>query len=225
MRPSGTNPCQHIKRYNEKSRERFVADSEFCELGRILAKAEQEQTESPHVINAIRLLAFTGCRLSEVLSLKWRDVDLQSGVLNLSDTKTGKRTQVLGTPAISLLAGLPKTPGSVWVFPRRADTAEHIRVNHVERAWRLRIRKAAGLDDVRLHDLRHTVGTYAGQTGANAFLIRDKLGHASTAMTNRYVNRDDDPLRKLSNQVEGRIASAMAGEEGAEILPLKRGSS
>ncbi len=91
----------------------------------------------------------------------------------------------------------------------------------MERSWR-RIRKAAELEDVRLHDLRHTVGTYAGQTGANAFLVRDKLGHKTLAMTGRYVSQDAGPLRELNDRVEQRIASALAGEATAEVLPLRQ---
>ena len=69
----------------------------------------------------------------------------------------------------------------------------------------------AGFDDVRFHDLRHTVATYAGQTGANAFLVRDALGHKTLAMAGRYVNRDADPLRRLADQVADRISAALAG--------------
>jgi integrase len=90
--------------------------------------------------------------------------------------------------------------------------------NTVESAWR-RLRAAAGLNDARIHDLRHSVGTYAGQTGANAFLIRDKLGHKTLAMTGRYVNQDAAPLRVLSDRVEERIAAALTGK-AAEIVPL-----
>ena len=80
----------------------------------------------------------------------------------------------------------------------------------IEKAWG-RIRKAAQLDDVRLHDLRHTVGTHADQSGANAFLVRDLLRHQNPSMTGRYVNRADDPVRTLSELVGERIAAAMAG--------------
>jgi len=77
-----------------------------------------------------------------------------------------------------------------------------------------------GMVDVHLHDLRHTVGTYAGQAGANAFLVRDKLGHKTLAMTGRYVNRDADPLRALNDVIENRISAAMKGED-AEVISLE----
>ena len=88
-----------------------------------------------------------------------------------------------------------------------------------------KIRTAAGLADVRLHDLRHTVGTYAGQSGANAFLVRDLLRHKNLAMTARYVNRADDPVRTLSDQVGERIAAGLSGRMGGEVVELKRGAA
>jgi integrase len=92
----------------------------------------------------------------------------------------------------------------------------------IENAWQ-RIRAAAELPDVRLHDLRHTVGTYAGQSGANAFLVRDLLRHKDLSMTGRYVNRADDPVRTLSDQVGERIAAGLAGRKSGEVVTLKRG--
>ena len=91
----------------------------------------------------------------------------------------------------------------------------------IEAAWQ-RIRTTAGIADVRLHDLSHTVSTYAGQSGANAFLVRDLLRHKNLAMTGRYVNRADDPVRTLSDQVGERIAAGLAGRKGGKVVPLKR---
>jgi integrase len=115
-----------------------------------------------------------------------------------------------------LLATIPEaTP---WVLPSARDAKRPLSKTAIESAWQ-RIRAAAQLPDVRLHDLRHTVGTYAGQSGANAFLVRDLLRHKTTG---RYVNRADDPVRTLSDQVGERIAAGLAGRKGAEIVPLKQ---
>jgi integrase len=92
----------------------------------------------------------------------------------------------------------------------------------IEAAW-TKLRAAARLDDVRLHDLRHTVGTYAAQSGANAFLVRDLLRHKNLAMTGRYVNRADEPVRTLSDQVGERISAAMAGRPAADVVPWTQG--
>jgi len=84
-----------------------------------------------------------------------------------------------------------------------------------------RLRDRAGLPDARLHDFRHTAGTFAAQTGANAFLVRDYLGHKTLAMTGRYVERAADPVRATADVVAGRVAAAMAGQP-AEVVELKR---
>ncbi|MGO9400701.1 MAG: tyrosine-type recombinase/integrase [Xanthobacteraceae bacterium] len=104
--------------------------------------------------------------------------------------------------------------------PSASNPKQPISKAGIEAAWH-KIRKAAQIDDVRMHDLLHTVGTYAGQTGANAFLVRDLLRHKNLAMTGRYVNRADSPVRTLSDQVGERIAAAMAGKPAAEVVPLK----
>jgi integrase len=109
---------------------------------------------------------------------------------------------------------------SEWVLPSVSNPKQPISRSGIETVWQ-KIRIAAEIEDVWIHDLRHTVGTYAGQTGANAFLVRDLLRHKNLAMTGRYVNRDDSPVRTLSDQVGERIAAAMAGRPAAEVVPLK----
>lgn len=100
------------------------------------------------------------------------------------------------------------------------DPARPLPAATLEGAWR-RIRQRAGIPDVRIHDLRHTVGAYAGQAGANDFLVRDRLGHKTLAMTGRYVECDADTLRALSDKVESRISAAMSGNEPSDVLHLR----
>ena len=218
VRPDGSNPCRHVKRYPERKRERFLNENELARLGAVIAGAEDNAKELPGVIAAIRLLALTGCRLSEVLGLRWGDVDFDSGALHIRDAKAGGRIHTVGALSLGLLAGLPRA--GYWVVHGRVPD-KPLAVGTIEKAW-ARIRKQAGLDDARLHDLRHTVGTFAGQTGANAFLVRDKLGHKTLAMTGRYVSRDADPLRALSDKVEDRIGAAMTSNAG-EVVPIRTG--
>ncbi len=219
MRPDGSNPVRLIKRYPENRRERFCTDSELGLLGVALAQAEQQQAEPQSVLDAIRLLALTGCRLSEIIRLRWADIDLEGHKLAIRDGKAGGRLQTVGAETVAFLAAMHRQDRSLWVLPH-ADPTKHLQDYTLKKAWR-RIRTRAGLEDVRLHDLRHTVGTYAGQTGANAFLIRDKLGHRTTAMTGQYVNHSHDPVRQLSDRVEGRIVAAMRGGDGAAVVPLR----
>ncbi|MGY0791834.1 tyrosine-type recombinase/integrase [Azospirillum argentinense] len=229
LRPDESNPCKKIERYRENKRERFLSEAEIADLGETLAALES--TESPTVLNAVRLLLLTGCRMGEVLALRWIDIDLETGALVILDGKSGGRLHPIGAQTIAFLTELQKAasgpdgkPAAGWVL-RSTDPDQPLSKSTLEHAWQ-RIRTKAELEDVRLHDLRHTVGTYAGQTGANAFLVRDKLGHKTLAMTGRYVNRDANPLRDLSDKVEGRISAALKAktegvESKGEIIPLR----
>jgi len=199
MRPEGSNPCRKIKRYPERHRERFLSAVELGRLGAVLRHAESEGLPWKNggrtlyrrvVTGAIDLLLYTGCRVSEVLNLRWEHIDFAAGVITLADTKSGGPQLVtLNAPARQVLKALEAENGaSEWVLPSVSNPKQPISKAGIEAAWH-KLREAAQIDDVRMHDLRHTVGTYAGQTGANAFLVRDLLRHKNLAMTGRYVNR------------------------------------
>lgn len=223
MRPDETNPCKRIERYRENKRERFLSTAEVERLGKVLAELDQTTEVHETVLAGLRLLLLTGCRLGEVLALRWDDVI--EGAVVIRDGKAGARVHSIGALAQAFLADLPRT--SVWVLTAPLDPKKPLPNSTISHAWGT-VRSKAGLEDVHLHDLRHTVGTYAGQTGANAFLVRDKLGHKTLAMTGRYVNRDADPLRELSDKIESRImgalnagaATAKGDPSGAEVVPL-----
>ena len=219
MRSEGSNPCTKIERNRENARERFLSADELGRLGatlrqaesaglpwkvgprrptsKHLAKPENRRTLYPRVATAaIELLLFTGCRLSEVLNLRWDQVDFETGTISLVETKASRpQVVVMNPPARRVLNQLRKAQASDWVSPSTFDVKRPLSKTAIELTWQ-RIRTAAQLEDVRLHDLRHTVGTYAGQSGANAFLVRDLLRHKNLAMTGRYVNRADDPVRR-----------------------------
>ena len=244
MRAEGTNPCSKIERYPENHRERFLSAEELARLGDTLRQAEtvglrwRIGPDSTHPTKpedrrtlyrrattaAIELLLFTGCRLSEVLNLRWEHVDFNAGTIALPETKSGRpQVVVMNAQARQVLKELEAAKASEFVLPSPFDTRHAFSKAGIEAAW-TKIRTAAGLADVRLHDLRHTVGTYAGQSGANAFLVRDLLRHKNLAMTARYVNRADDPVRTLSDQVGERIAAGLSGRMGGEVVELKRGA-
>jgi integrase len=208
------NPCRGIRRNRERPRERFLSDGELMALGKALAAAEDDGTP-PGVVIAVRLLALTGLRLSEALGLRWDDVDLAGGTLRLRDAKVGPRTIVFGALVAKFLAGLERAGD--YVVPG-IDPTGPLNVSTMEKRWR-RLRKRAKLTNARLHDLRHSVGTFAAAAGANAFMVRDKLGHRTLAMSARYVGRDTDPQRLLADKVEARVAAALEGQT-AEIMPL-----
>lgn len=207
IRADGSNPCRLVKRFPENKRGRFLSEAELGRLGKALEESERNSSEMPAVVAAIRLLALTGCRLSEVVNMQWKHIDFDAGFLLLPETKVGDRVQLLGSEALRLLKSTRCDDGSPFVLHGR-DPSRPLRGNTVQQAWR-RIRIRAAIQDARLHDLRHTVGTYAGHANANAFLVRDIMGHKSLAMTDRYVARDNKVLRSLSNRVQSRISQAM----------------
>ena len=117
LRADGSNPCRHIRRYREENRERFLSAEEFQRLGKVRHEACADGSESHSAVTAIRLLMLTGCRLSEILTLRWAYVDLAAGVLKLPDAKTGGRVIPLAPAAVRLLADLLRKRGNPWVIP------------------------------------------------------------------------------------------------------------
>ena len=111
LRPDGSNPCRHIKKYKEERRERFLSAAELRRVGAVLAEMEAEGVEMASALIAVRLLILTGCRLGEILTLKWEHVDLDAGVLDLPDSKTGAKVVYLGQPAVDVLRTAPRLPG------------------------------------------------------------------------------------------------------------------
>lgn len=221
LRPEGANPCRHVKKYPEIKRERFLSADELARLGAELRRIEAASLQPWPVIGVIRFLALTGLRLGEAIGLRWEAVDTQCGCVFLADgeTKAGARAHPLGSDALEVLGSLPRADRSPWVFSKGASDGP-VKRDAMEKAWQ-RIRTICGFEDARLHDLRHTVGTVAGQGGANAFMVRDMLGHKTLAMTDRYVNRAADPVKALSNRVASEISAAMAGRPGTHIVPIR----
>ncbi|MFI5020867.1 MAG: tyrosine-type recombinase/integrase [Alphaproteobacteria bacterium] len=214
------NPCIGVKRFPERARERFFTDGELKAIGEVLSAAEQANTELPGFTLLVRLLATTGMRLGEALGLRWTDIDLPARAIRLRDAKAGARTVHLGAATVAILDTVTDRTGYVV---RGLDPAEPLSVNVAEKAWG-RLREAAGVADGRLHDLRHTAGTFAALAGANAFAVRDLLGHRTLAMTGRYVERAADMVRATADAVSNRVAAAMsaADREPAEVVELAK---
>jgi integrase len=212
------NPCTGIKRFPERKRERFFSDDELARIGNALAAAERDGTEAPGFVLLVRLLATTGMRLGEALGLEWNDVDLQGRAIRLRDAKAGARTVHLGAAAVTILDAVKERVGHVVHGP---DPAMALSAPSAERAW-ARLRQRADIPDGRLHDLRHTAGTFAALTGANAFVVRDLLGHRTLAMTGRYVERAADMVRATADAVSSRVAAALnAGTATpAQVVPI-----
>jgi integrase len=146
-------PCGDVERHPERRRERFLSPTELQRLGQVLTTAEVSASETIYAVAAFRILLVTGCRLSEIQRLEWRYVDLQQRELRLPDSKTGAKTVHLGDAAVALLEAPPRVKDNPYVIVGKEKTHP----TDLQHAWR-RIRKAAGLDDVRIHDLRHNSG-------------------------------------------------------------------
>lgn len=209
MRPEGSNPCRHVKLYKEEKRERYLSVAEITRLGNVLAEMERQQLELPGTVAAVRLLLLTGCRLNEILKLRWQDVDLDSGCLHLPDSKTGKRIVLLNRGALEVLGGLERAEGNPYVIQGRLE-GRHL-VN-LAKPWG-RIRKRAGLEGVRLHDLRHTFASFGAGAGLSLPVIGKMLGHSQPATTARYAHLANDPVRRAVDLVGTEISTALQGEQ------------
>lgn len=199
-RPNHSNPCLHIKKYAENKRERFLSQDEINKLMQVLDE-EEKGLQNPWVIYAIRLLLITGCRLNEILTLKWGEVDFDNQCLRLSDSKTGKKLVYLSTSALDLLKSVPRTDGNPYVICGAKDKAHLI---NLQKPWR-RIRAKVGLQDVRLHDLRHTFASIAASKGLSLPIIGALLGHKQTQTTARYAHLIGQPLLEASETISGEI--------------------
>jgi integrase len=216
-RPDHSNPCRHIVKYRENKRDRFLSPRELHRLSRALAAAERCGAVTPWVAGAIRLLVLTGARLGEVLNLQWAWVDLERGELRLPDSKVGARTIHLNAPARAVLAALPRVAGNPHVIVGGKPGAGLV---NLEKPWR-KIRKAALLNDVRLHDLRHSHASVAVAGGLSLPLVGALLGHALPATTARYAHLAADPIKAASELVGQRIAEAMKGRPGKVVALTK----
>jgi len=218
LRPDGSNPCRYVEKYREGRRERFLSQAELSRLGDALREAEQDKTCSPWIIAAIRLLTLTGARRNEILTLQWDHVSEEHGCLMLPDSKTGRKAVRLSPPALAVLHEIPRLEGNPYVIC--GEKAGRHLVN-VEKPWR-RIRKTAKLDDVRLHDLRHSFASVAASGGQSLVVIGKLLGHSQPATTARYAHLADDPVKAASDAVGRHIAAAMDGGNSGEVVGLPR---
>jgi integrase len=208
LRDKHSNPCEDIERYPERKRERFLSSSELRALGQALQDAEADDVESLYAIAAFRLLLLTGCRLSEIQTLKWDHVDFDQMEFRLPDSKTGAKTVHLGDATVDLLRALPRVSGNPFVIVGKKEKAH---LADLQRPWR-RIRESAGLGDVRIHDLRHTFASGGLLVGEGLSMIGKLLGHTQVQTTARYAHLASDPMKKAANKISDRLASALFGK-------------
>ena len=198
IRPQGSNPCRNMRRHRTAPRERFLSLDELKRLGFVLDHAEDAQAAA-----AIRLLLFTGARSSEITGLRWDWIRGTRAVL--PDSKTGPKTIHLPPPARAVLNGLPRE--GRFVFPNERGDGPITNLGH---RWS-KLRTVAGLDDVRIHDWRHTFASHAVMSGLDLYTVGCLLGHADTASTERYAHLADAHVRAAAGRISGIVHEAMTG--------------
>jgi integrase len=211
-RSEGSNPCRNVERFRLRRHERFLSADELARLGTALAA----YPGSPFAVAAIKLLVFTGARLSEVLGLQWQWINFERGEARLPDSKTGAKTLQLPPPALAVLAQTPRITDNPHVI---VGTKTGNALADLERPWR-RIRNAAKLEDVRLHDLRHSFASAAVASGMGLPIVGALLGHTQAQTTQRYAHLASDPVKAAAAAVAGKIAVAMGDGKG-EVVKLR----
>src|SRR3954452_797579 len=206
LRPDGTNPRKHIKKYPEEKRQRFLSPAELKRVGEVLREMESEGVELASAVAATRLLILTGCRLSEIMTLQWDHVDVPGKALRLPDSKTGAKVVHLGQPAVEVLEKIERIERNPWVIVGAKPGA---RLTDLQPFWQ-RVRARAGLKDVRIHDLRHTFASTAVAGGQGLPMIGKLLGHTQVQTTARYAHLANEPIRIAADQVSSTLAAALA---------------
>lgn len=198
------NPVHGVKRFADKKGQRYLSQQELVALGQALADGA-ERGLNPQALAILKMLVFTGARKGEIETLRWDAVDFDRGYLRLADSKTGQKAFPLNAGALEILSKIPRLDGSPYVFPAHRSEGHY---EGTPKVWRI-IRSTAGLDDVRMHDLRHSFASIAVSGGASLPIIGALLGHTDSATTQRYAHLHDDPLKAASEAVGGKIAAAM----------------
>jgi len=241
-----TNPAHEIEPYEERARERYLTPAEVKRLGDALEQAlrvgvppaprrrrkrktgptskfipksvDTPKPANPFAIAAIRFLLLSGWREREALTLRWSEVDVGRRVALLPDTKTGRSARPLGAPALALLDALPRIEDSPYVFPGRDPKEPLVEINRVWYA----VRHAAQLEDVRLHDLRHSFASVVASAGGSLLMVRALLGHKDVQTSARYAHLFEDPVKAVADATATQLAAwlAYSVSPATELVPI-----
>ena len=202
-----TNPARSVKRNPRPKLTRFLSREEISRLHRVLDHYGRARPSRVQQADVIRLLLLTGCRRGEILVLRWQDVD--GDTLTLVDAKTGPRRVFLNAPARAILERQPRS-GNAYIFPSPVDSKRPLSCDL--RLW-YSVRREAGIEDVRLHDLRHTFASHAVLRGIPLPVVSRLLGHRQPSTTLRYAHVGDREIEAAAERIGAAIARAMGGGE------------
>ena len=219
LRPDGSNPCRHVHKYPEEKRERYLSADEVSCLAATLDAVEAEGSETAAAVNAFRLLLLTGCRLREIQTLKWDYVS--PPYLLLPDSKTGARKIPIDDAVGDVLDRIERVPDNPYVIVGKLP-GQHL--TDLQHPWR-RIRKRAGLEGVRIHDLRHTYASHAISNGLPIEMVGKLLGHTQMQTTMRYAHLVDEPVRAAASRVASGLSGLMKRSGPSDDPPTTDASS
>lgn len=217
LRSDNTNPCKHVDRFRETARERYLTEAEAARLVRALDAVERDRTVPIQAVWAVRLLMMTGARLGEILGLRWQHVDLEARVLRLPDSKTGKKEIMLSDAAAEVIRNIPRQVGNPFVIFGR----DQERFVGIQRSWG-KIRAAAELPDLRLHDLRHSYAAFAVAAGLSLVEIGHLLGHKQPSTTARYAHLIDSQRRVATDKVAAILDAAVKNGSKPKVVPFPK---
>ena len=206
----GRNPCRAVRKYKLRLRDRHLSRDEYRRLGQALRDGEAGGWVSAPAAAALRLLILTGCRRDEILTLRWDDVDRQARELRLRDSKSGPCMVALTPVLEAVIDGIRRVRGNPWVIVGQTPGS---RLKTLKSTWR-RVKLRAGLEDVRLHDLRHSYASRALALGESLSMIGKLLNHAQMQSTARYAHVMVEAEKAAAARVGDRIAAQVAGRGG-----------
>ena len=215
LRPDGSNPCRHIKKYTGSKRTRLITDEELTRLYAYLDRADTEGLEHPVLTLAIRLQFEFAARMSEVLRLEWEWIDLPNKRVVWPDSKTGGMSKPLSTEALRLLQEAPRYARSKFVIPALFDGSQPMTKNTYWAGWK-RILERAGLPHCGTHAVRHRAATDIANSGVPVKVGMALTAHKTVTMFMRYVHTEDDPIRAAAETVAARRRTVVGGATEAE---------
>jgi integrase len=219
LRPPLDNPCRRIKRYREGKRERFLTEDEIGKAAEAITEAEREGTVGPHAAAGLRLALFTGARSGEVIAAKWEHVDWDRRIIRLPDSKTNDpRTIHLSDAALEVLKTTPRSGPYIIAGAKSGEPYKNL-----TRAW-IVARAKGGLEDVRLHDLRHSYASLAAGRGVSLLMIGKLLGHKTPLTTARYSHLARDAVAAINDELGAAMQAAIEKKAppSAKVVKLRR---